>query len=336
MRHLLKTIFLLPLLAIGTIALAGEKPAAKTKPYVPKHEVTVSASIAYNSFLYSLQPGEDKGLKTAYLDAFSFSICVFPFDVTYTYHFNKNWGITTGVGLNAFGTVIDETGSHLKYKSGTYPIPTVDSDPPAFIETAPIGMKYKYNHEDNSMSQIIVTVPVLAQYMLPFGNGSWNFYAQGGLKLGVHVYGEKFSEISSKIMSSEVGIYRYGNSWKTITNDEEEEEISSSRVGTTDSNFRRVNLFASLETGIRIPLWRCLGMYVGGYADLGLLRATKVSNYTYSAANTGELLSTLFSAREERYTISATESEYTVTAGKKGYLRGLLPISAGMKIRIAF
>ena len=338
MKLLLKILFIHAALLIGMVATAGEKPSAKTKPpYVPRHEVTVSASLAYNSYLYSVQPGEDKGLKRgSYLDEFSFFACIFPFDLTYTYHFDKHWGITTGVGFHAFATAIEETGRHVGYTEGTYPLPTVDTDPPTFMETSPIGMKYKFKEEDNSMTQVLATVPVLAQYMLPFGNGSWNFYVQGGLKLGIHLYGEKFSEVSSRVVSSDVGIYRYSNSWKTLTRDEEEEDISANpHIGTDDSDYRRINLFASLETGIRIPIWRCLGIYVGGYADLGLLRNTKVSEYPYTAYD-GAFLSTLFSAREERYTISATESEYTVTAGKKGYLRGLLPISAGMKIRIAF
>ena len=341
----IRTTLCVVFLALALTATATAQTKSKKSPYVPKHEITLSASIGYNSFVLGGKHTTGAPIRAEdWLDEFSYGAIFFPFGVGYTYHFNKNWGIYTGLDAQACAAGYDDNGYHYNYiYDGTYPMTVAQSSNPNRFDPSQMTelyTEYGLQRESHSITGLYLNIPVMAQYLLPFGGGKWNFYAQGGVKLGIFLYGEANTRFSSDVEFIHHGIYTYNS--KDYTYISEPETMKISGMGNVyysngEKEFNPVNLFAALEAGIRIPVASFFGIYVGGYADLGLVRATKRSPvHMYQGGE--RPLTSIFSAREEKAVVTSSDNfheTFTVTNSKRPYIKGVLPVSAGFKIRFA-
>ena len=336
----MKKLLLIPLALIISLS-------ASYAQSVPKHEFSFSASYSLtNTFICYIQPDQSATLsKSNYSTSLMSSLA--PMSFEYTYHFDDHLGITTGISILGYAVAYGSTGQRQYCAEGSYSFD--NSEPPPIINAprrapAPDKQVYGYEYsftpeyEQNDLVMEFISIPVLAYYRSAFGNGKWNFYSQAGFKFGYAIAGQVNSIAHSDLKVSTLKI-----SWdvdhKVLEKSDPVEKTYSSKKAVEhciwNDECNRFNIFASLEGGVRIPIWRSLGIYTGVYADLGLLRATKYSHkQQYSLSE--DMETSLFGAREETPQITADKDGFTLTIKDKPLLRGVLPFSAGFRVRIAF
>ena len=310
-------------------------------PFVPKHEVSLYFSTSFNTFLYG-----PTGRYSVERNGYNL-LWMSPFGIEYTYHFDNNWGISTGLGFTYIDlTLYSKGNSYSEITPGIYPDNT--------NEPVRVGVQYTFSGEQHWVKAAYFTVPLLAQYIFPLDTGhKWHFYAQAGLRLGVNfpalgfIYDVASYDGHDEVLAKPLGIHGE-NSTPVI-----EPMGTSQVVGHSGSNLynmlsgrhaiRRCNLFGCVEAGIRFPIYRAFGIYVGGFADLGVLRATKRSNdfFQYKEEihpyGTGhELISSIFTANLDGFDYTVDGDDFIITQSQKPMLRGLLPFSAGLKVKFAF
>ena len=102
--------------------------------------------------------------------------------------------------------------------------------------------------------------------------------------------------------------------------------------------FRPFNVYGCLEAGVRFPVYRAFGIYFGGYADLGFLRMVKYTVNQFLTYSTGINPSgSIFAAAEDKLNLTKNEKDYLVVSfSKEPMYKGILPFSAGIKIKFAF
>ena len=133
--HIFRSTLAAAMLILTLATTAAAQTKGRKAAYVPKHEVTISGAVGYNSFLSSRQDGLPLH-QDSFFDEFSASILFFPIEIGYTFHIDKHWGVSTGIGLQAHGGIYGNTGTHYIYQSGTRPLPVSPTDPPAsFAQT---------------------------------------------------------------------------------------------------------------------------------------------------------------------------------------------------------
>ena len=311
---------------------------------VPKHEFSFSLSYSpVHTYICSIPKEESSYVKgRAYdgQDAMVYS----PIQFEYTCHFNDNWGFSTGLGVEGFAVRYLSTGTHNYYIERIHHTIEESSTSPAQnpVTLTECGVAYSFSKEQHELTEEFIVVPVLLRYRQSFGNGKWNWYAQGGVKLGARLYGAVSSSADNEVGTSKINIYMYRGNYQ-LQNDNEAKISYNSKYdlidsSDTDDELRRFMPFASIETGIRIPVWGKLGIYAGVFADLGLLRAVKATN-TYMFEGGDSLDTSPFGARSEVPHISITEEDrqlyYTLMVSDKPLVRGVLPCAAGFKLRIA-
>lgn len=342
-------------LLLTTLALILSLASAFSQS-VPKHEFSFSASYALkNTFLCSIRPDQTASLNAAGKTDVTLASSLVPVSFEYTYHFDNHWGISTGISLSAFASSYWHSGQRQYCTEGTFAFPKADDDVPPPVINAPrraanrapkagdpvqYGYEYSFDadYERNELVMEYAAIPVLAYYRSAFGNGKWNFYGQAGFKFGFSFAGQVNSITNSTVQVSSLNIAYKDGQAVFSKGEAESKQYSKNRalehlVWNDDCN--RFNIFASLEAGIRIPIWRSLGIYTGIYGDLGLLRAVKYSGkQQYSLGE--EMETSIFGAREETPQITADKDSFTVTLRDKPLVRGVLPFSTGFRVRIAF
>ena len=329
MKPLRATLCLFLASALAFSAAAGNP--GRSDADFSRHEFFFSGSLAYSTYLCFPHQGMSAKWE-GYVEEGAFLPCLFPVDLGYTYRFNRHWGLSTGVGIHMHEVFYGDTGTHTHYYDAEHIADnagsTLSVDPPGHQMTKVIGEQYYCEWEEHNMVGIYVTVPVLVQYRRPLGYRKWDLYGQGGLKMAFLLFDEIESD-GSRLHYQQIGTFQEGATWKTMLGP------SRSKGGYhSDGTVRPYNVYASLEVGVRIPLGRSFGIYAGGFVDLGLLRATPVQDCAVYCSYDSRGAA-LFNAVEDAATVTFGNGSYSVTRSTEPYLRGVLPVSAGLRIRFA-
>lgn len=342
-----KIAFVFVLLALGFVCYAGGGPGKARKPaYVPKHEFSIQGSGSYNTIFLS-KTGSEKIERVKFVDYNNKKYGpLFPAGFEYTYHFDSHWGITTGLGLSHHPYFNEgSTGTHTVVNTGTF---SMEGNP-----NPTVYREYTFANESQEFVLDYITIPILGQYMLPVGKG-FHFYAQAGFRLGILLAGyahlgsdsDSYSVVSGKLVGNFTDENRTFSSWESgrsyIRN---EWQLYHSRTFGGDhpddntNYFRAVNLYTSLEAGFRIPIYGPLGLYAGGFVDVGMIRPIPARKHIYPVIEDGNVTSVppleMWCARED-VDVTTKDGTYTVTADQKPFLKSIVPFSAGFKFKIAF
>ena len=190
----------------------------------------------------------------------------------YTYFFNRQWGVLSGVGLGFYGAKAD-----IPYGIKTITPGLLDRDNDPFDMHSVLG---GYSETQKAM---FLHIPVMAHYQTQQEQG---FYMTGGFKAGIPLRG-KYSSKAEKLTNT--GYYTALNNWG-ITQEfagygvfEDKSFDGSLALG--------VVVILSLEAGMKWRIGNDLSLYAGAYFDYGLNNAARNGNLPfirYNAANASE------------------------------------------------
>jgi hypothetical protein len=176
--------------------------------------------------------------------------------VGYTCNINDNFGIATGLGFALYGAKITSDAFSDQY----------DTQDLRFTYSIAGGYEEK-------QSATLLTIPVMAQYRAPFGNGSMSFYAAGGVKLGLPLSAK--ATITSNTATS--GYYSYENqTYENLPQHGFVNEMEGDMIK-TDIDLGLATIL-SLEAGLHFSLSETTGLYTGLFFDYGLNNIQKSSD----------------------------------------------------------
>ncbi len=306
---------------------------------VPKHEFSIQGSLSWNSI--SVSYAAKKGADISHADDYNLKYSTFfPAGFEYTYHFDSNWGITTGLGLSHHPYFVEGSlGPHTVILTGEYRI--LPGNNPV------VASEYNFKDEHFSMVLDYLTIPILGKYMLPIGKG-FHFYTQAGLRLGFLMNGSAEMHAFDGYSLTE---YKLNGGQTTTQVDgyascDIKKELFFSHYRSTDADddddtdyFRKINLYASLEAGVRIPISGSLGLYAAGFIDVGMIRPISRNAHIYPVVENGALVSV---PPLENYSpissldIARKDANMVVSAHSEPFIKKMVPISAGLKLKLAF
>ena len=316
---------------------------SRKQAYVPKHEFCIQGSFAFNTI--SMAKSGNETIERVRINTIHRKYStLFPAGFEYTYHFDPHWGITSGFGLSHHsyfnrGT----TGTHTVVEPGTYPHANINK-----------VLFHQYLFDDESLDFVLdyITIPILGKYMFPIGKG-FQLYTQAGFRLGLLLAAEMdFATGSNGCSLTEMTLDgRTKDSYISLNNFEaqlcsidDELMVSHGRsVGGGEEDevryFRHFNLYSSLEAGVRIPVYGSLGLYLAGFVDIGMIRPVSSQKYIYPVMSDGRRVSVPLLENWcaiEDVTITKDKDNYVVTANQQPFIKRVIPLSAGLKFKIAF
>lgn len=230
------------LLLLACVATAQEKG----------HYLTIEGNGGYSSLLYKL----DKGKRSPEMG--------FGLKVGYSYFFNKNWGVSTGVGIAQY-----KTSGLLNEYSRSHPN-QIDSEGDSFI-------KHLYLHDWKEVQKTtFVELPVLLSFQYLLGEESdWKIYAHAGLKVQLPV------KTSYNVERGNIEMQAYYPEWNITLFDLDEQGIerNSNYHPSGDYNLK-TSLASTLSLGLMYSLNDKFELYGGATFDYGLnnIRKSKVNS----------------------------------------------------------
>ena len=316
---------------------------SRKQAYVPKHEFCIQGSFAFNTISMAKSGNETIEMVRINTIHRKYST-LFPAGFEYTYHFDSHWGITTGFGLSHHPYFNNgSTGTHTVVEPGTYPHANINK---VFF--------HQYVFEDESLDFVLdyITIPILGKYMFPIGKG-FQLYTQAGFRLGLLLAAEMdFATDSNGCSLTEMTLdgstkdsYISLNNFEAqLCSIDDELMVSHGRsVGGGEEDevryFRHFNLYSSLEAGVRIPVYGSLGLYLAGFVDIGMIRPVSSQKYIYPVMSDGRRVSVPLLENWcaiEDVTITKDKDNYVVTANQQPFIKCVIPLSAGLKFKIAF
>jgi hypothetical protein len=169
----------------------------------------------------------------------------------YTYNVNGSIAIVTGLGFSTYSGKLNLSDYSEDYIS-------VDDHGDEF------SLEYTF-HEvyRETQSVVLFTIPVMARYSIPLGNGKMKYYASGGFKLGLPLIAR--ATITPGTIST-TGYYDYEAC--TYDNLFEHGFVNAQPGDRTKSAIRLgIAPVLSLETGLRFPLGYTTALTAGVYLD---------------------------------------------------------------------
>ena len=316
---------------------------SRKQAYVPKHEFSIQGGCSYNT-IYMAKSGDETIERGKYRPASMKFSPLLPAGFEYTYHFDSHWGITTGFGLSHHPYFNNgSTGTHTVVEPGTYP--HANSNKAVF---------HQYVFEDESLDFVLdyITIPILGKYMFPVGKG-FQLYTQAGFRLGLLLAAEMdFATGSNGCSLTEMTLdgstkesyIPLDNFEAQLCSIDDELMFSHGRsVGGGEEDevryFRPVNLYSSLEAGVRIPVYGSLGLYLGGFVDVGMIRPVSSQKNIYPVMSEGRRVSVPLLENwcaVQDMSITKDKDNYVVTANQQPFIKRVIPLSAGLKFKIAF
>lgn len=215
--------------------------------------------------------------------------------IGYTYMLAPQWGIGSGLELAFHNSQCDmETLQDSQNASG---------DEGAFL----FKSVYTRYHEKQEVAYLNIPLMVLYQAKSRLG-----FYAAGGVKLGIPIYG-KF-ESSGDLTTS--GWFEYEN--QEYENMPDRGFGVYKNAGDNGKLDLKINMALSLEMGFKWALAKGWALHTGIFADYGMVNIRDGSNtrkpVEYQSANPSEF----------------AYSSITAT----GYVKDLTTLTAGIKVRV--
>jgi hypothetical protein len=220
---------------------------AQTKDY-KIHEFSVFVAAGLSSISYKLNEGTPN-------NGFGGNL-----GVNYTYGFNKNLGIVTGLGFSTYSAKMSMNSDYEE----TYL--SIDDSGDEFTLKYSLGGGY-----GEKQNAILLTIPLMAKYTIPLGKGALKYFASGGLKFGVPIISK--ATISPKTITTS-GYYEYED--RTYSNLPEhgftDEQINEQYKSNIRLGFATM---LAIETGVRFPIGYKRGLTAGIYFDYSLNNVQK-------------------------------------------------------------
>jgi hypothetical protein len=179
----------------------------------------------------------------------------------YTFNISPSLGIVTGVEMTTYTAEASFDNLAKDYKDGT--------------GINLLQFSYSLNNYKETQNVTLFSIPVMAQYSMPFGGDVMKFYASGGIKLGFPVSAEADITIPGTVTTSG----RYEHEGVTYVNLEQHGFVSNATLPDVKKDIDLgVSAALALETGIRFTLTDKLNLYTGLYFDYGLNNIQKVND----------------------------------------------------------
>lgn len=232
------------------------------------------------------------------------------FGVGYTYFFNKNLGIGTGLEFSLLNSKFDMSGQD-------YVMPGIDP-----VSKVPFLLTYKVNNFEEKQQAWMVNVPI----MLHFQAGK--FYAAAGAKIGFPVAANYTAENGTV---ETTGFFEDTN-WQIPSSGYEHLGFGKYDISGTEGELNlKTAIMASAELGAKWALSEKWALYTGLYIDYGLNNIVSTNNRT-------NLIDIEYSATGVRVPASVLQSQYMDKANAKSVniADKVVPFSAGLKIKFAF
>jgi hypothetical protein len=216
------------------------------KSRYPVHELSVSVAAGTSNLIYKLDKGSHSGGLGGSLE------------VGYMYNVKKSFGIVTGLGVSLYNSKL-----------------SVDECEDEYKDVDDFGDEFTFNYSLTGYTEkhsiALFTVPVLARYTTPLGQGSLKYYVSGGIKLGIPIVANA-SIFSETVTTS--GHYVFENGTYT---DLPQYGFVNGESGTESEYKIKLGIvpLLALETGIRFEVGYQKDLMIGVYCDYSLSNIQK-------------------------------------------------------------
>jgi hypothetical protein len=217
-----------------------------------KHELSVSVSAGMSNLIYKLDESSRKG-------GFGGK-----FEIGYTYNVDEQFGIVTGLGIALYNSKLNMAECSGKSR-------TVDN---LMGDNYYSEFNYSLAEYSEKHHVAMVTIPVMARYIMWLGASPFRYYASGGLKFGIPTNANA-SIVPGTITTS--GYYNYENGTYT---DLPEYGFVTGEVG-EQLNYKMklgIATFLALETGVRTEIAYKMDLILSIYLDYSLNNVQKINN----------------------------------------------------------
>lgn len=174
------------------------------------------------------------------------------FGVGYTYYFNSQFGLQTGLEYSLYTNKFD-----ILTLEGSYE--AKDND----LTNETVDFQYKTNGYKETLKSGYLQIPVMAQYQKSFNDNA--FYLSAGMKIGFAVtksFDNKLSNLSTKGYYSTTGV--------VVAEDSPDLGFGEYSNLSSDGSLKLKTAFiGSIETGMKWSLAQNMFLYTGVYFDYG-------------------------------------------------------------------
>jgi hypothetical protein len=249
MKHIFLTVLVISGLLITATVKAQERQT---------HELSIYGFGGYSPIAYTLDKGGDRGSGMGGGGGLG-----------YTFNISYSFGIVTGVEISTYSSE-----ASFANVSDNYPEKEKEE-----LDLDEFLFSYSQNDYNEIQKVALFSIPIMAQYDLPLGNGSTSFFVSSGFKLGFP-------------MSAKANIQSYGTATTKGYFATEKVEYNSEDYNMEPHGFvtnkqipganKDIDLGFSasvvLETGLRFSLTDNIRVYTGMYFDYGLNNIQKVND----------------------------------------------------------
>ncbi|MDR0832870.1 MAG: PorT family protein [Candidatus Symbiothrix sp.] len=254
-----------------------------------KHEFSIAAGGGSSTLRYKSVEGAGKS-------GFGSNV-----GLGYTYFFNANWGLGTGVGASLF--------------SGQYDIPSFSEFYQSHDGEEAFEYRYTAKNYNEKQRAWLLDIPLMVQFQ------TGKFYAKFGAKAGIPLsanYKNSVGELQasgyypqSDLTLNDPAFMGFG----TFTN-----------ISNKDDLKLKTAFFAAAEAGVKWKLSGNLALYTGAYLDYGL-------NNTLKQETSANHLIAYNAAAADTY---RPNSVFNSQKEGKSLVDKVNPLSAGIKVSLAF
>ena len=264
-----------------------------------KHELSVWVAGGLSTLQYSTDFGDSKGKAGG------------SFGVGYNYYFTNQWSLSTGLELSLYNSKVNTDPLNDFYDAN-------DGEYDFEFRTRVTGYKEK-------QKAMLLNIPVMAQFELPVGYNK--FYAAGGFKFGIPV-SSKYKVTNAIIENS--GFYpEWSGQQNLILHTQKFMGFGTfSRNDVEDDLDLKLSCMVALEAGMKWNLSSSMDLYTGAYFEYGLNDIKKDANKRLIGYNRVD--------PENFVNNSILSSEYPIGANLESYADKVVPMAAGIKVRLAF
>lgn len=269
-----------------------------------KHEVSVWAAGGLSTLNYDLSLGDRDSWNFGYMAGLG-----------YTYFFNYNWGLGTGVEFSVLKSSLE-----IKDFTDNYYAPAFSgADKPLYLSVR--GTNYNEDY-----TAYYINIPILVKYQLDVFK-QHKFYAAGGMKIGIPVEGKYSASGSHKALAYDID--SEGNPiGDAMSGFHGLGEVNQVNVKDVDYDLK-TNFILSLESGMKWRLNNKLSLYTGLFFDYGLTDIRK-GNKNLRVARYLEDDAMNYAPA----TNPVLNSVHGMNA--KAYTKKARTMSAGLKLQLAF
>lgn len=266
-----------------------------------KQEISIQGGLGLSGLKFSVDQGDSKQKLGGSIG------------LGYSYFFNQNFGINTGAEVSFLS-------SEGKFGSISDIYNTVDSQGESF-QFSSTTKNYEETHRTTYLN-----IPVMGQYQTPV-MGDHQFYVALGAKVGIPM-SSKYKTNGASVKTS--GYYpQYDPSHPLNL-----EQVVSAGFGDFTSNpvdekvDLKVSFMLAAELGMKWYINESMSVYTGAYLDYGLNDVSKKHDQNFMIYNQFN--------PTQYVNNSILESQYTQDGATSKFVDKVVPMSVGLKIRVAF